>query len=110
MATFRKRGRTWRVEVCKNGIRDSASFDTKSQAKEWASTTETQIIARKLNPFACNKTLGDAFDRYATEVSPNKKGERWKKFDSMFLNVTPYQKRNYQNYLQPILLYGVTNA
>ena len=79
MATFRKRGRTCRVEVCKNGIRDSASFDTKSQAKEWASITETHIIERKSNPFACDKTLGDAFDRYANKVSPKKKGGRWEK-------------------------------
>jgi integrase len=79
MATFRKRGKTWRVEICKNGIRHSATFDTKSQAKEWASITETQIIERKTNPFSCSKTLGDAFDRYANEVSPKKKGERWEK-------------------------------
>lgn len=79
MATFRKRGLSWRVEVYKNGFRTSASFDTKTQAKEWASLTESQILDRKSNLFLCNKTLGEAFERYANEVSPKKKGERWEK-------------------------------
>ena len=77
MATFRKRGQSWRVEVYKNGVRSSATFDTKIQAKEWAVQTEAQILERKVNPFLCNKTLGDAFERYSLEVSPNKKGARW---------------------------------
>lgn len=28
MASFRKRGRAWRVEVCRNGVKRSATLDT----------------------------------------------------------------------------------
>ena len=32
MATIRKRGESWRVEIAKKGIRKSATFSTKTEA------------------------------------------------------------------------------
>jgi integrase len=77
MATFRKRGKSIRVEVSKKGIRQSATFDTITQAREWAALTESTIIESKSTDIVSNKTVSDAFERYAEEVSPNKKGARW---------------------------------
>ncbi len=77
MATFRKRGKSCRVEVCKNGIRKSASFDTITQAREWAVITETAILEGHTTGVVSNNTVNDAFLRYAEEISPSKKGARW---------------------------------
>ena len=77
MATFRKRNNSWRAEVYKNGIRKSASFDTKAQAKAWAAKVESDIDANNLEtPDENNKTGADAFERYSNEVSVEKKLER----------------------------------
>ncbi len=81
MATYRKRGTTWRAEIAKRGVRLSASFDTKAEAIAWATEKEAEI-GRSTSPAAMvrsEKTLVDAFDRYEKEVSPTKKGERWEK-------------------------------
>ena len=43
MATFRQRGDAWRVEISVNGTRESATFDTKTQARAWASKRETEL-------------------------------------------------------------------
>ncbi len=43
MASFRQRNDTWRAEISVNGIRESATFDTKAQARAWASKRETQL-------------------------------------------------------------------
>jgi integrase len=77
MATFRKRGKSIRVEVSKKGIRQSATFDTITQAREWAALTESTINESKSTDIVSNKTVSDAFERYAEEISPNKKGARW---------------------------------
>lgn len=78
MATFRKRNNSWRAEVYKNDIRKSATFDTKSQAKACAAKVELNIDADNLKaPDENNKTVADAFGRYANEVSFDKKGARY---------------------------------
>lgn len=79
MATFRKRGKSIRVEVYKHGVRRSATFDTITQAKEWATLTESAILEKKSARVVANKTVGDAFKRYADEISPTKKGARWER-------------------------------
>jgi len=45
MATFRKRSKGWRAEVCKHGIRESLTFATKAQAVAWATQREADILA-----------------------------------------------------------------
>ncbi len=77
MATFRKRGKSIRAEVSKNGVRQSATFNTITQAREWAALTESTIIESKSTDIISNKTVNDAFVRYAEEISPSKKGARW---------------------------------
>jgi len=44
MATYLKRGASWRAEVAKGGVRESATFDTKAEAVSWATQLESQII------------------------------------------------------------------
>jgi len=73
MATYRTRKNAWRVEVSRNGIRKSASFDTKAQAKAWAAKVETDIDAEKFGNVGTIKTVADAFERYANEVSVEKR-------------------------------------
>lgn len=73
MASFRQRGNTWRVEISVNGIRESATFDTKAQARAWASKQETSLreLAQGKLP---DYTLNFAIDRYIAEVCPKHKG------------------------------------
>lgn len=80
MATFRKRNNSWRVEIYKNGIRKSATFDTKAQAKAWAAKLESNIDTDQIeSPAEHQKTVADAFERYANEVSVGKKGARYER-------------------------------
>lgn len=76
MATFEKRGKSWRVQIKRNGIRRSGTFDTKAEASAWAAKVEAEIIDGKRGA-VLNKTFGDLLDRYAEKVSPTKRGERW---------------------------------
>jgi integrase len=76
MASILIRGNSWRVSVYKKGIRKTASFRTKGQAQSWAIEIEAEIISGK-SRIASARTVEDAFDRYAREVSPRKKGARW---------------------------------
>lgn len=73
MASFRKRGDSWRVELYVNGVRESGTFPTKAQAAAWAVERESELTGKRLP----DHTLGDALTRFAREVSPKHKGERW---------------------------------
>lgn len=73
MASYRKRGATWRAEVYVAGVRESGSFRTKAEAVSWAHEREAELIGGKLP----DRTLKDALRRYATDVAPTHKGERW---------------------------------
>lgn len=77
MATFRKRGDKWRVEVSRAGVRRSATFDTKRQAQLWASEAEAELLSgRSIGATRGDKTLADALERYLHEVAPTHKGYR----------------------------------
>lgn len=72
MASFRQRNDTWRAEISVNGVRESATFDTKAQARAWASKRETQLREQthgKLPEY----TFLEAIERYLNEVSVKKK-------------------------------------
>lgn len=73
MASFRKRGDGWRVELYKNGQRESATFPTKREAAQWAMQREAELTGARLP----DKSLADALDRYGRDVSPSHKGSRW---------------------------------
>ena len=58
-----------------NGIRASASFDTKSEAQAWAALKRTELLDNKNS--IKDVTVGDLLSDYAKKVSSRKKGERW---------------------------------
>ena len=68
MASIRQRGKTWRAEISTNGVRESASFDTKTQARAWASKRETELREQAHGQLP-NYTLQQAVERYMDEVS-----------------------------------------
>lgn len=73
MASIQKRGTAWRAELYKDGKRESQSFPTKAQAIAWAHQREAELIGERLP----DHSLKDALRRYAREVAPTHKGERW---------------------------------
>ncbi|WJN75558.1 tyrosine-type recombinase/integrase [Burkholderia anthina] len=80
MASYRKRGASWRAEVAKAGIRDSRTFDTKAEAVAWATALEAEIDAGRRRSYSkVNKTLGDGFDEYLEKVSPAMGKHEWNK-------------------------------
>lgn len=60
MATFTKRGKKWRVQVMVAGERRSGTFDTKSEAAQWA---VAETAAGKRGPAIAAKTVRDALAR-----------------------------------------------
>ena len=66
----------WRVQIARAGVRKSASFPTKSAAQQWATQVEAELLAGKRGDIP-RRTVRDALDRYAADVSPTKRGARW---------------------------------
>ena len=68
MATFIKlaSGR-WQAQIARVGKRTAKSFDSKRDAKDWASRQEYLFL--NLVPVGSDVLLRDVFDRYAREVS-----------------------------------------
>lgn len=75
MATYKKRGKRWTATVRVKGRSKSKTFDTKLEGKNWAH--EVEAVLRRDGDLVQGMTLGDAFIKYANEISPTKKGERW---------------------------------
>ena len=75
MAYIRKHNDGWRAEVQRKGIRRTKVFETKRQAQNWAARQE--YLIDNGDTIAARETFGDVLDRYAREVSPAKRGERW---------------------------------
>lgn len=68
----------FRASVYVKGIRDTKQFRTKREAQAWASARETELRSQPTDALIEGKhTLQDAFDKYAQEVAPSHKGERW---------------------------------
>lgn len=77
MASIQKTATGWRAQIVMRGIRKNKSFATKREAEAWAARIETEIRETKnLHPGE-RHTLLEAFKKYAEEVSPTKRGERW---------------------------------
>lgn len=68
-------GGRWRALVARKGVRKSKVFDSKQAAKDW-SAHEEYLILNGAGPESA-LTLGEVCHRYAREVSPLRKGERW---------------------------------
>ncbi len=80
MASYQKRGATWRVSIARKGQRVTGTFDTRAQAEQWAVATEAAIMAGQRAEKAAGLSatkMADLFDKYALEVSPSKGGARW---------------------------------
>ncbi|QDF97675.1 hypothetical protein CJ010_14610 [Azoarcus sp. DD4] len=78
MATFRKRGAVYQVQVCRLGVRKSASFSRLSEARAWAATVEAEIFAG-VRGVVLDKPVSALLERYRDEVSVRKRGERWER-------------------------------
>jgi integrase len=93
MASIRKRGNSYLVEVRRNGIVENKTFpiaafktDTRTDkaaekaaeaaAKAWAAETENNILSARHNT-THNKTFGELLMKYRDEVTPTKRGSRW---------------------------------
>jgi integrase len=77
MASYTKRGRTWRAQVRKNGVRRTATFDRKSDAKTWASKVEAELDSGShVNTKISCRSL---FEKYEQQICPQHKGERWER-------------------------------
>lgn len=76
MATPKKTEQgTWRIQIEVRGVRDSSTQPTKRDALEWAAKRTTELKAMATGKGGTVKTLEQALDRYAEEVSPTKRGE-----------------------------------
>jgi integrase len=75
MATPKKTDQgTWRIQIEVGGVRDSATFDTKREADEWAARKRIELKAVSKGGPGSNKTLLDVLRRYADEKTPDKRG------------------------------------
>lgn len=67
---------------------------TKLEAQTWAAARETELRAIADGRGGEVKTLGDLLERYAEEVSPKRRGERWERIRLRALAVQlPIRKR-----------------
>ena len=76
MASFQKRGESWRALVRIKGITDTATFPRKSEAVAWASRRESEIRDGASGKVP-DKTFGDLLEKYRDEMSVKKRGQRW---------------------------------
>jgi integrase len=75
MASIKKTATGWRAQVARRGVRSSRTFPTKAAAVAWATEEEASIL-RGLSERYPRKTVADALERYAREVSAKKRGAR----------------------------------
>lgn len=82
MASFEKRGETWRAQIRRKGYPQlSATFDTKAEAQRWAAEIEGDMSRARFvdTREAESTTLTEALTRYVNEVSEAKKGSAQEK-------------------------------
>ncbi|WP_428001831.1 tyrosine-type recombinase/integrase [Acidovorax sp.] len=68
---------TWRMQIEVGGVRDSNTLPTKREIQEWAARRSIELKAAASGRTGELKSLQDVLQRYALEVSPDKKG--WQK-------------------------------
>ncbi len=73
MATYRKRGTNWRVELSVKGQRISGTFSTKREAQAWAASAETRLRESAAGEIP-DLPFRDLLERYSREVSTGKRG------------------------------------
>lgn len=85
MATIKKNGNGWRVQIAIKGTRESKTFSTKAEATSWAAERETEIRKQLTTGIDVRKTCGDALVRYGREVSIHKKKTKWEQTRLAFI-------------------------
>lgn len=75
MASIKRYKGKWRAEVNRRGIRRAKAFDTRQEAADWAAKLESEIMGGA--KIAARTLFGEVMERYARDVSPTKRGERW---------------------------------
>ena len=78
---------TWAIQIDIAGQRPSSTHATKSQAVAWAAAKTLELKLQVGGQAGTIKTLGDALQRYASEVSPKHRGWRWE-----IIRLAAYQK------------------
>ena len=76
MGSIRKVGKKFRVEVRHGNFYRSGNFDLRTEAKAADARWEAEYQIKGSQGFEPH-ALGEALVRYANEISPTKKGERW---------------------------------
>ncbi len=78
MATIRRRGDSWQVQVRRHGFTPvNRTFRKRADALTWARKTEIEIETGNLRPdqrCKSNLTLGELIERYLAEVTIGKRG------------------------------------
>lgn len=77
MATPKKIATGWRVQIEIAGVRDSKVLPTKRECENWAAIRTAELRNDAKTGLSGNHTLLQALRKYATDVSPKNKGERW---------------------------------
>lgn len=77
MASFQPVDSGVRVQCDVRGKRASKTLPTMRAAREWAREKEAELAAVAEGNMGKGKTLRDALRRFAEEVSPKRRGERW---------------------------------
>ena len=75
MATYQKRGDTWRAIIRLKGVTESKTFPRKADATAWATERETEIRNGDAGKVA-DKTLAELLDKYEAEVTEQKPENR----------------------------------
>lgn len=79
VASITKQKTGWRVQISVKGQRDSGVYPTKAESQAWAIEREAQMRRMAATGINTDKTCLDAFERYAEEVSPHKRGAAWER-------------------------------
>ena len=77
MATIRRRGKTYHVQIRKVGYPPvTKSFSSITVARKWTKATEADMERRLSVSVPSTLTVGDLLERYESEVIPTHKGNR----------------------------------
>lgn len=93
----------WHIQIEVAGVRDSGTFDTKREAEAWQAQRSHEIRSMKTGKAGHVRTLREALRRYAEEVSPGKRGERWE-----IIRLAAYEKPEHAKLPTKMLIGEIT--
>ena len=101
MATIRKRGGRWQVQVrLANAKSKTRSFETKPEALAWARMIEAEISQRSKtgNSSTSNFTFGETIEKYLARVTAYKKGYKEETYRLKKIADQTLEKTDFQNH------------